>query len=322
MKNVCKKLLLNSKISFLRTSFALQNSLIIICLPPIGRVEVYMSVKIVIDSTVDVSPRNEKKFIIVPITVRFGNEEYLDRIELCATDFYKKLVESDVMPTTSQANIADFDKVFREETEKGNDVVVVTISSKLSGTYHSACVAAEEYAGKVFVVDSLSVTIGAGLLAEFALKLANDGLPAESIAKRVRVERENTKLVAMLDTLEYLRRGGRISPTAAFAGTLLSIKPVVSVRDGEIIILGKARGSRQSNNFLIREIEQSGGINFNMPLLLGYTGFDDVLLQKYIEDSAHLWKDMTDKLDVALVGSSIGTHAGPGAIAVAFFMNR
>ncbi len=281
-----------------------------------------MSVKIIIDSTVDVSPKRARDFNIVPLTVRFGNEEFLDRVELGPREFYEKLIESDVMPTTSQANISDFERVFEEETKKGNQVIAVTLSSKLSGTYHSATVAAEEYKGQVFVVDSLSVSIGAGVLAELALKLSRDGLPAESIYKRLLVERDNVKVVAMFDTLEYLRRGGRISPTAAFAGSLLSIKPVVSVRDGEIVILGKARGSRQSNNFLIKEIEACGGINFNMPLLLGYTGFDDVLLQKYIEDSAHLWKDHADSLDIAAVGSSVGTHAGPGAIAVAFFMNR
>ena len=281
-----------------------------------------MSITIVIDSTVDISPRNECGFSVVPLTVRFGNEEFLDRVELSPMDFYKKLVESDVMPTTSQANISDFERVFEEETKKGNQVIAITISSKLSGTYHSASVAAEEYKGQVFVVDSLLVSIGAGVLAEFALRLAEDGLPAESIYKRLLIERENIKVVAMFDTLEYLRRGGRISPTAAFAGSLLSIKPVISVRDGEIVILGKARGSRQSNNFLIKEIEACGGINFNKPLLLGYTGFNDILLQKYIEDSEHIWKDHTDSLDIAAVGSSVGTHAGPGAIAIAFFVNK
>ncbi len=281
-----------------------------------------MSVRIIIDSTVDISPRNEEHFRIVPLTVRFGNEEYLDRVELSAKGFYEKLVESDVMPSTSQANISDFEREFERIADDGDSAVVVTLSSKLSGTYHSACIAAEEYHGRIFVVDSLSVSIGAGILAELALSLANDGLFADEIAKRLEHERENAKVIGMFDTLEFLRRGGRISPSAAFAGSLLSIKPVISVRDGEIVILGKARGSKQSNNFLIKEIEASGGINFKMPLLLGYTGFDDVMLRKYISDSAHIWQGNTDKLDISAVGSSVGTHAGPGAIAVAFFMNK
>ncbi len=281
-----------------------------------------MSVKIIIDSTVDISPKNDKQFKVIPLTIRFGNEEYLDKVELCAREFYEKLVESDVMPSTSQANISDFEREFEKIAQDGDTAVVITLSSKLSGTYHSACVAAEDYRGRIYVFDSMSVSIGAGVLAELALSLAKDGLPADAIVKRLEVERDNTKVIGMFDTLEYLRRGGRISPSAAFAGSLLSIKPVISVRDGEIVILGKARGSKQSNNFLMKEIEACGGINFNMPLLLGYTGFDDVMLQKYIADSSHIWEGNAEKLDISAVGSSVGTHAGPGAIAVAFFMNK
>ncbi len=281
-----------------------------------------MSVKIIIDSTLDVSPGHNRNFITVPLTVRFGNEEYLDKIELGAAEFYEKLIESDVMPSTSQANISDFEREFEKIAKNNDTAVVVTISSKLSGTYHSACVAAEDYEGRIFVVDSLSVSIGAGILAELALRLASSGMDARQIAEKLIEQRENTKVVGMFDTLEYLRRGGRISPTAAFAGSLLSIKPVISVKDGEIIILGKARGSRQSNNFLIKEIESCGGIDFDMPLLLGYTGFDDAILKKYIEDSKQIWEGKADHLETTIVGSSVGTHAGPGAIAIAFFIKK
>lgn len=281
-----------------------------------------MSVKIIIDSTVDISEKYRDRTEIVPLTVRFGNKEYRDRVDLGAREFYEKLVESDVMPSTSQANISDFAEVFEREVKNGNDVVVITISSKLSGTYNSACIAAQDYSGRVFVVDSLSVSIGSGVLAEFALELAQAGLGASDIAKRLVAERANVKVVAMFDTLEYLKRGGRISPSAAFAGGLLSIKPVITIRDGEIVILGKARGSRQSNNYLIKEIENAGGIDFCKPLLLGYTGFDDSVLQKYIEDSRHIWEGNTGELETAIVGSAVGTHAGPGAIAIAFYVKQ
>ena len=281
-----------------------------------------MSVKIIIDSTVDISEKYRDRTEIVPLTVRFGNKEYRDRVDLGSREFYEKLVESDVMPSTSQANISDFAEVFEREVKNGNDVVVITISSKLSGTYNSACIAAQDYSGRVFVVDSLSVSIGSGVLAEIALELAQVGLGASDIAKRLVAERANVKVVAMFDTLEYLKRGGRISPSAAFAGGLLSIKPVITIRDGEIVILGKARGSRQSNNYLIKEIENAGGIDFCKPLLLGYTGFDDSVLQKYIEDSRHIWEGNTGELETAIVGSAVGTHAGPGAIAIAFYVKK
>jgi len=123
----------------------------------------------------------------------------------------------------------------------------------------------------------------------------------------------------MLDTLEYLKRGGRISKTVAFAGGLLNIKPVISLVDGEIVVLGKARGSKQGNNLLVSEIEKAGGVDFFKPVLLGYTGLNDDLLQKYIVDSAELWRYDASELRSTVIGSVIGTHAGPGAIAVAFF---
>ena len=147
-------------------------------------------------------------------------------------------------------------------------------------------------------------------------------MAAEEIARRISEERENVHLIAMLDTLEYLRRGGRISKTAALAGSLLSIKPVICISDGEVVILGKARGSRQGNNLLVREIEQAGGVDFSKPLLLGYTGLTDALLNKYIQDSAQLWQDAREHLPVTVVGSAVGTHVGPGAVAVAFFRKK
>ena len=277
-----------------------------------------MSVKVIVDSTVDLADSYRERIKIVPLTVRFGNEQYLDRVELGAREFYEKLVTSDVMPSTSQANYSDFERVFAEETRDGSELVVITLSSKLSGTYNSAMIAAEEYKDKVFVVDSQSVSIGAGILAEFAVELARAGLNARGIVKRLNVERENVKIIAMFDTLEYLKRGGRISATAAFAGSLLSLKPIITVKDGEISILGKARGTKHANGYLIKEVERVG-INFNKPWLLGYTGTDDSAIQGYMEEAKHLWEGNSDPIETAIVGSVVGTHAGPGAIAIAFF---
>lgn len=149
--------------------------------------------------------------------------------------------------------------------------------------------------------------------------LANQGLSAAEIAERITALRERICIVAMLDTLEYLKRGGRISGTVAFAGGLLNIKPVVSLVDGEIVVLGRARGSRQGNNLLVTEIDKAGGVDFEMPVMLGYTGISDLLLQKYVADSAALWQSGREALRMTAIGSVIGTHAGPGAIAAAFF---
>lgn len=281
-----------------------------------------MSVKIIIDSTADLVEATKEKVITVPITIRFGNTEYVDGVEITNQEFYEKLIESDVLPTTSQASPDAFEQIFKEIKENGDTAVVITISSNLSGTFQSATIAAEDYKDCVYIVDSGSVTIGAGILTEYALKLVDEGKSAEEIYNELLSVRENIYIVALLDTLEYLKKGGRISATAAIAGSLLSIKPVINVVDGVINTLGKARGSKHGNNLLVKEIEQAGGVDFSMPLLLGYTGLNDMLLKKYIEDSAFLWEDSVGSLKTTAIGCAIGVHAGPGAVAVAFFKNK
>ena len=156
---------------------------------------------------------------------------------------------------------------------------------------------------------------------EYALRMKDAGTDIHTIVDTLNREKENLRVIALLDTLEYLQKGGRISKTVAIAGSLLSIKPVVSVVDGEVALLGKARGSRQGNNFLIQQI-QKDGIDFSRPFFLGYTGLSDALLQKYISDSAEIWKEHVEHLPIGTIGGAIGTHVGPGAIAVAFFTEK
>ena len=278
-----------------------------------------MNVNLIIDSTTDLNPQLQEQFTVVPLTVHFGDQEYIDGVTISHRQFYEKLVESDVLPSTSQATPAAFADVFEEVARRGETAVVLTLASQLSGTYQSAMIAASDYPGRIFVVDGTSVAIGTGILAELALRLREQGLTAEEIAGRLEEEKEKIHVVALLDTLEYLKRGGRISATVAFAGGLLSIKPVIAVKDGVIQMLGKARGSRQGNNLLVQQIEKAGGVDFDKPVLLGFSGLSDALLTKYIEDSRDLWENGTESLVTTSIGSVVGTHAGPGAIAVAFF---
>ena len=245
-----------------------------------------MSVQIIVDSTVDMPERMKDRFRIVPLTVHFGAEEYIDGVTIDKHRFYERLVESDELPTTSQATPAAFDAIFSDVASVGDSAVVVTIASKFSGTYQSACIAAAEY-DNIYVVDSKSAAIGSGILAEYALECAD--------------------------------KGGRISKTVAFAGGLLNIKPVITVVDGEIQVIGKARGSKQGNNLLVQKIHESGGIDFDEPIILGYSGLSDSYLKKYVEDSRDIWQGKADSLDSTLICSVIGTHTGPGVVAVAFF---
>lgn len=278
-----------------------------------------MSVKIIVDSTADLTPEVAQQVKIVPMTILFGDKQYVSGVDIDSKKFYELLVESDVLPTTSQPTPYAFSQVFQEVVDAGDTAVCLTVSSKLSGTYQSASIAAEEFPGKIFVVDTLTVAIGGGILAEYALQLANSGMEAEELAQELLAQRQKVRVLALVDTLEYLKKGGRVSSTVAFAGGLLNIKPVISVTDGEVKMMGKARGSKQGNNLLVQEIQKSGGVDFTKPLMLGYTGLSDALLQKYIADSAALWEGQVETLPVSIVSSVVGTHVGPGAVAVAFF---
>ena len=276
-----------------------------------------MAVRIITDSTVDIADKYRNLFTVVPLTVSFGEKDYIDGVTLNKQEFYQKLVSSPELPKTSQAAPAAFAEVFRKLKEKGEEAVVITVSSRLSGTYQSACIAAEDFEN-VRVVDSMNVSIASGILAEYALRCASEGMGLDELARHLSKKRDEIGLVAMVDTLEYLKKGGRISGAAAFAGGVLGIKPVVTTRNGELAVLGKARGSKKANNLLVEQIRKDG-VDFSKPLLLGYTGLSDDMLRQYIQDSQCLWKGHVADLDCVQLSSVVGTHAGPGAVAVAYF---
>ena len=281
-----------------------------------------MNVRIITDSASDFTCKEalEKGIDMIPLKTRFGSREYLDGVEISGEQFYEMLENADELPTTSQPSPFDYERVFLDVLQKGEEAVVITVSSRLSGTHQSARLAASPYENRVWVVDSENVTIGQRILVEYALQLRNEGKSAAQIVKSLEEIRGKVCLLGMLETLEYLVKGGRISKMAGFAGTMLNIKPVLTLEEGNIKMLGKARGSRQSNNFLNETIANRGGIDFAMPICLAYSGTDDALLKGYVQNSQHLWLGMTDNLPVSTIGSTIGTHVGPGAIAVAFFV--
>ena len=279
-----------------------------------------MKTRIIVDSTADLMPEFKTRAHIIPLTVHFGDEEYIDGVTIDHKAFYEKLIESDVLPTTSQATPDAFMKEFQKAKDAGEEAVVITLSSTFSGTYQSATIAAEDF-DNVYVVDSRSAAMGSGILVELAFRLLDEGKSAKEIAEILNEEKKRITVVALVDTLEYLKKGGRVSKTVAFAGAVLNMKPVLSVYDGEITTLGKARGSKMGNNLLVQEIEKAGGVDFSKPVLLGYSGISDALLLKYIEDSRYIWDKNLDEIRYTSVGSVIGTHAGPGAVVVAFFRN-
>ena len=251
----------------------------------------------------------------MPLTVCFDGTEYTDGVTITHQEFYEKLVTSETLPTTSQPTPDAFARAFQECVDAGDQAVVITISSRLSGTYQSATIAAMDFEGDIFVVDSRSAAIGSGILAEYALQLAEQGMSAAEITGILIRERENVCLVALVDTLEYLKKGGRVSATVAFAGELLSIKPIISLPDGRVEVVSKARGTKQAQINLDKQIQAAGGIDPNRPVLSGFTGNSDASLGHYLASSTLCPADVGR----AFIGSAIGTHVGPNAVAVAFF---
>ena len=280
-----------------------------------------MAVKILIDSASDITQEEANKLGInvIPLQVRFDEEEYLDGINISPKEFYDKLIEQDTLPKTSQITPFRYQEEFERLTKNGDSLIVITLSSKLSNTYNSAVLASYDFMDKVYVVDSLNATAGERVLALYAKRLIDKGLDIKDIVEKLNSVKSKIKLLAIVDTLEYLKKGGRISKATAFAGELFNIKPVISIIDGEVKLVGKARGSRKANNLLHELIEKSGGIDFSMPYTTLYSGLSDAMLKKYIEDEKELWEGNTKDVPIQTVGSTIGTHVGPGAIGVVFF---
>lgn len=274
-----------------------------------------MGIRIIVDSTADLTPQVRARVAVVPLTVHFGEEEFVDGVDITGRKFYEMLETAKVLPTTSQATPYAFSAAFGQAVADGEEVIAIVVSSKLSGTYQSAVIAAEDYPGQVHVVDSKNIAIGLAILTAYAIQLVDEGRSAAEIVALLKQQRERIRLMAVVDTLEYLQRGGRLSKTAAIAGGILSIKPLIGLVDGEIKVLAKGRGNKQANMLMNQEVTKVG-IDETMPSMLGYTGTSDEQLHKYRQESESMW---LAEVPESLVCGVVGTHAGPGAVAVAFF---
>lgn len=276
-----------------------------------------MSVRIIVDSTSDILPHLKDRVSVIALPLRFGEEEFLDGVTINHFEFYRKLSTCQELPCTSQAAPGVYIDCFDRIQDEGDSAVVILISSTLSGTFQTVSMIAEEYEN-IFVVDSKTAALGGGILVERAVQLVDEGHTAEEIAQILDLEKEKIRIIALLDTLEFLKKGGRISPTVAFVGGMLSIKPLIGVEDGVISVLAKARGNKQGNQMLTAEIDKCG-IDIEKPMIFGFSGLGDDLLRKYLADSEAFWGDLADPKRFASISSVIGTHIGPGAVGVAFF---
>jgi len=283
-----------------------------------------MAIQIITDSACDYSQEEAKalSITIIPLSTYFGETEYKDGCTISHEEFFEKLIETDILPTTSQISPYEYDSLFSKFTECGDEVLCITLSSKLSGCYQSACIASSEYGENVYIVDSLNACVGQQILVALAVRLRDQGMSASKIADILNEEKSKIRLLALIDTMEYLKKGGRISAATAMAGSLLSIKPVIALSNGEVVAIGKARGSKAGNNKLSELINHEGEIDFDKPFALAYSGLDKGMLIKYIKDFSYLYENKSnpDDFQISSIGSTIGTHIGPGAIGVAFFV--
>jgi len=274
-----------------------------------------VGVRVVTDSACDLPPELVDKLgiEIVPLTIRFGSEEFVDREELSTDEFWRRLGESATLPETAAPSAGAFEKRFRELADDGaTGILCVNLSSRLSATMQAAQLAAKAVADicPVEVIDSLSVSLGLGRLAIAAAERGADGADLPTIVQEVMTARDRTRLFGSLGTLEFLKRGGRIGNARALLGTVLAIKPVIEVRDGVVEEAGRVRTRSKALRLLAEKVLEQPV--HAVSVLHGQASDVDELLD--------LIEPVVPREDVVVgvVGPVIGTHAGPGVIGVTF----
>lgn len=277
-----------------------------------------MTIRIITDSICDVPEEFVRKYDIkvLPLTVHFGDESYRDGIDLTMDAFLEKLEKSQIMPTTSQVPPIEFLSAFKEELIKGNEVIAIQGSSKLSGTFNSAVMAKEQLdSDRIHVIDSEGITLGAGMLVIKAARLAEEKLGAEAVIKEIEESKARMKHYFILDTLKYLHKGGRLSLSAAIVGSILNIKPILTVAGGKLELMDKARGINKAIATVMDTLKEKGWSLDGK--VVGINHIADLEHRNLLEEE--IKKRYTVKEFIrGEVGSVVATHGGPGAVAFYF----
>ncbi|MFS0752201.1 DegV family protein [Oceanobacillus sp. 1P07AA] len=284
-----------------------------------------MAITILADSACDLSKKyyNENNIEMIPLTVHLDNEEYEDGLTINPETVYEAM-RNGKSPKTSQASAQDFKEIFTKHAEENKPLVYIAFSSELSGTYQSAKMMEQEVKetypdADIYVIDSKCASIGHGLVVLEAAKLAENGASVEEIIEKANYHAKHMEHIFTVDDLEYLYRGGRVSKTAAFVGSLLKIKPLLHVEDGKLIPLEKIRGSKKVLQRMI-DVMESRGQDFENQTI-GISHGDDLAraeqLSEMIQEKFNVAKE---NIVIEMVGSAIGSHSGPGTLAL-FFLN-
>ena len=278
-------------------------------------------IRILVDSSADfeMNEIKEMNMAFVPISVTLGDDNYRDGIDLDKDKLYEMLAGTELFPKTAQPSPADFVEVFEEAKDHGDELIYISLSSGLSGTYQSATIAKNmvEYDG-IYLVDSLSATHTIRLMAEYAVKLREQGLTAKEIVANIERIKDRCRVIAGVDTLEYLCRGGRVSRAAAAIGELANLKPIITVsEEGTIKVIGKCVGRLKATSFLLKQLDEVG-VDTDYPFYTIYTyGTENV--EKLEEKLAKAGVNVDGRQQI---GATIGAHVGPGAFGMVFVQKQ
>ena len=277
-------------------------------------------IRILTDSASDILPAEAEQLgvTVIPLNVTLEDGTVLrDGVDMTPSAYYEILAGCRKLPTTSQPSPELFENFFLEAAAAGDEVIGIFLSHALSGTYQCAKLAADmANVDNVLFVDSTNVCLGEGLLVRLAAHLRDEGKSAVQIAATLEHAKEHLHLIAAIDDLKYLRKGGRLPAAVAVAGGMLGIKPLITIQDGKVAMAGKARGLPGAYVALFKKVEEMGGISPAFPALAGYTVSPREVtpIQTYLRDNLQ-----QEDLLVRQIGCVIGTHAGPGAFGIAFF---
>lgn len=275
-------------------------------------------IRIITDSASDIAANEYPNVTVLPLSVRFGEEEFLDNVTITNKEYYVRLTSDDILPKTSQVTPFAFEEAIQEAVDNGEKALVITISSKLSGTYQSACTAASNFDKDVVVVDSLLASVSEQVLVRYAKELVDEGKSFEEVIETIEAVKGKVRLAGLLDTLEYLKKGGRISAAAAIFGSALSIKPIIQLEEGAVTVADKARGKKNGIEAALKYVREHQ-VDTDMPVAIGYAGVEPDLLGQVVEASKS--GDNTDLSDwpVVSIGATIGTYTGPNSVVLGYF---
>lgn len=277
-----------------------------------------MPIKIITDSTADIPKDLVDKYGIIelPLTVHFGNEEFKDRVDITSEQFFEKLAASKNLPSTSQVTPQSFADVYKDELNKGNSIISIHISSDLSGTYQSAVIAKKSIGDhRISIIDSRSATLALGMIVLKAAELAESGMDKDAIVKEIEEYKKRVQLLIVVDTLEYLRKGGRLSGAQAAIGGLLNVKPILTIQDGKVVVVDKVRGMKKAEKRVLELMKEKGNDIQNQVIGIANAKSTDVVQE--LKDLIREEFGDVNFID-ANVGSVIATHVGPGAFGVIF----